>query len=57
MSQPDLLATLRALADIARTTTRPSNAPDVCRALLDIEGIARAAVAEAEQQSRQGGLS
>jgi hypothetical protein len=35
---------LRALADLAHTATRPNNAHDTCRALIDIEGIARAAV-------------
>jgi len=37
--------TLSALAELARTTTRPSEQPALCRALLDIEGIARAALA------------
>ena len=48
----ELLATLRALADLARSTPRPSGQHALCRTLLDIEGIARAAIAKAEECTR-----
>lgn len=44
----ELEAALRAMADLAHTTTRPSGEPALCRALLDIEGIARAAIAKGQ---------
>jgi len=44
----ELESTLMALASLARSTTRPSGQPELCRVLLDIEGIARAVVCKAK---------
>ena len=41
-----LRAVLRAIADLARVCPRPTGEPELCRCLLDIEGMARAAVSE-----------
>ncbi|MGP1677894.1 MAG: hypothetical protein ACTS6J_12140 [Burkholderiales bacterium] len=43
----ELVAALSALADLARNQPRPSGEHALCRTLLDIEGIARAAIDKA----------
>lgn len=48
---PEMAAALSAIADLARSITRPSGHPALCRSLLDIEGIARATLARARGES------